>query len=194
MTTKGTVVVSGGGTGMGRAVARHLVGHGSHVTVLGRRREPLESVRDELGEGVDLVVADVSTEEGVAAVAEHLVDRDCAGVVAAAGGLSPTAASESTLATIRQDWQACFDSNVLTAVLLVESLRPAIERSGGRVVLLSSIAALRGSGSGPYGAMKAALHGWMFDLARELGEHGGTANVIAPGFRPRDGVLGRSAY
>lgn len=85
---------------------------------------------------------------------------------------------------MRSDWQSCFESNVLTAVLLVEALRPHLEGRAGRVVLLSSIAAVRGSGDGPYGAMKAALHGWMYDLARQLGEHGGTANVVAPGFVP----------
>lgn len=58
---------------------------------------------------------------------------------------------------------------MLTAVLLVEALRAMLERDGGRVVLLSSVAALRGSGGGPYGAMKAALHGWVYDLARGLG-------------------------
>jgi 3-oxoacyl-[acyl-carrier protein] reductase len=85
---------------------------------------------------------------------------------------------------VRQNWLASFESNVLTAVLLVEALRETIERNGGRVVLLSSVAALRGSGGGPYGAAKAALHAFVYDLARELGAYGGTANVVAPGFVP----------
>ncbi len=51
-------------------------------------------------------------------------------------------------------------------------------------MLISSVAALRGSGGGPYGAMKAALHGWVYDLAAELAPYGGTANVVAPGFVP----------
>ena len=85
---------------------------------------------------------------------------------------------------VRREWQASFESNVLTAVLLVEAMREAIQGDGGRVVLVSSVAALRGGGGGPYAAMKAALHGLAFDLARELGPHGGTANVIAPGFVP----------
>jgi len=76
---------------------------------------------------------------------------------------------------------------VLTAVLLVEALREAIGKAGGRVVLVSSVAALRGSGGGGYGAMKAALHAWVYDLARELGPQGGTANVVAPGFVPDTG-------
>jgi hypothetical protein len=55
------------------------------------------------------------------------------------------------------------------------------EKSGDGI---SSVAALRGSGGGPYAAMKAALHGWVYDLAAEVGPHGGTANVVAPGFVP----------
>ena len=161
-----TIVVSGGGSGIGAAVARRRAADGRHVTVVGRRREPLEALAAELGESADAIAADVSTEDG-----------------AAAGGLSPDADGPG-LDAVRADWQASFESNVLTAVLLVEALRPALERAGGRVVLLSSVAALRGSGGRPYGAMKAALHGLVFDLAGSLGEHGGTANVVAPGFVP----------
>jgi 3-oxoacyl-[acyl-carrier protein] reductase len=180
-----TIVVSGGGTGIGRAVAHHLVADGKHVTVVGRRRSPLDAVRAELGR-VDVVAADVSTEAGAAEVAEcvTLAGRRCAGVVAAAGGLALGADGERSLSEVRTEWQASFESNVLTAVLLVEALRAQLEGCGGRVVLLSSIAAYRGAGGGPYAAMKAALHGWVHDLARELGAYGGTANVVAPGFVP----------
>ena len=164
------IVVSGGGTGIGRAVVERLVADGREVTAVGRRRGPLE------GLGVDLVTADVATEDGAAAVAEHV--PDCAGVVAAAGGVG------GGDGTVRADWQASFESNVLSAVLLVEALRPSLLRNAGRVVLLSSVAALRGSGGGPYGAMKAALHAYVFDLAHDLGPHGGTANAVAPGFVP----------
>jgi 3-oxoacyl-[acyl-carrier protein] reductase len=117
-------------------------------------------------------------------VSGALSNRACGGVVAAAGGLSPSPEAGSELERVRADWYRSFDSNVLTAVLLVEALRPALERDGGRVVLLSSVAALRGSGGGPYGAMKAALHAWAYDLAADLGPAGGTANVVAPGFVP----------
>ena len=178
-----TFVVSGAGTGIGRAVATRLARDGRHVTAVGRRREPLEAVQGAVNGHVDVVVADVSTESGAAAVAEQIrsAGHGCAGVVAAAGGISPSGGS---LSEVRQDWQAAFESNVLTAVLLVEALRPQLDANAGRVVLLSSVAALRGSGGGPYGAMKAALHAWVFDLARDLGAHGGTANVVAPGFVP----------
>lgn len=178
-----TIVVSGGGSGIGRSVAEHLIASGEHVTVVGRRHGPLEEVN-----GADAVAADLAAPEEVAMVARHLQDagRTCAGVVAAAGGASPSGAGQG-LEQVAADWTASFASNVLTSVLLVEALRADLERSSGRVVLLSSIAALRGSGTGPYGAMKAALHAWMYDTARWLGERGGTANAVAPGFVPDTG-------
>jgi 3-oxoacyl-[acyl-carrier protein] reductase len=184
VTTQATIVVSGGGTGIGAAVARRLAADGRHVTIVGRRSGPLEVIRAETGG--DIAVADVSTEDGATAVAAQLAERGlgCEGVVAAAGGIGGSPDSDSTLTRTRDEWQASFRSNVLSAVLLAEVLRASLEERGGRVVLLSSVAALRGSGGGPYGAMKAALHAWAFDLARELGEHGGTANVVAPGFVP----------
>lgn len=83
--------------------------------------------------------------------------------------LPPGGSPADGLDAVRQDWQASSESNVLTAVLLVEALREMLERHAGRVVLLSSVA---------------ALHGWVYDLARELGPHDGTANAVAPGFVP----------
>lgn len=186
MSSGKTVVVSGAGSGIGRAVTTRLIREGFHVTAVGRRKEPLDELAGELGPGVDAVAADVATELGALSVASKVESAGvaCAGVVAAAGGLIPDAACQDRLTAIRQDWQNSFESNVLTAVMLTEALREQLERDAGRVVLLSSVAALRGSGGGPYGAMKAALHGWVFDIAAQLGPSGGTANVVAPGFVP----------
>lgn len=175
-----TIVVSGGGSGIGAAVARRLVANGAHVTAVGRRTAPLEALRSELGASVTPISADVSLPDDAARVAESV--DECAGVVAGAGGAGAGAGDD--LDAVRAEWQESFASNVLTSVLLVEALRKKLEAAAGRVVLISSVAALRGSGGGPYGAMKAALHAYAFDLARELGRHGGTANVVAPGFVP----------
>lgn len=189
MSTERTIVVSGAGSGIGRAVTERLVADGGQVTAVGRRPEPLQELADELGKAVRPVAADVGTAAGAAAVAADLAaaGQACAGVVAAAGGLTPDQAAVSPLEQARRTWQASFESNVLTAVLLVEALWADLQRHGGRIVLVSSVAALRGSGGGPYGAMKAALHAWAYDLARELGPGGGTANVVAPGFVPDTG-------
>ncbi len=188
MSPEQTIVVSGAGSGIGRAVTQRLVADGGQVTAVGRRPEPLQQLADELGKAVRPVAADVGTEAGAAAVAADLAaaGQACAGLVAAAGGLTPDQPAASPLEQARRTWQASFESNVLTAVLLAEALWSGLQ-DGGRIVLVSSVAALRGSGGGPYGAMKAALHAWAYDLARELGPGGGTANVVAPGFVPDTG-------
>jgi 3-oxoacyl-[acyl-carrier protein] reductase len=186
MNSPDMIVVSGAGTGIGRAVSSRLVADGFQVLAVARRPEPLERLAKELAPHLETVSADLATTAGATAVADNVraTGRRCAGVVAAAGGISPGGGGAAGLDGVRRDWLAAFESNVLTAVLLVEALRDALERDSGRVVLLSSVAALRGSGGGAYGAVKAALHAFVYDLARELGEHGGTANVVAPGFVP----------
>jgi 3-oxoacyl-[acyl-carrier protein] reductase len=70
---------------------------------------------------------------------------------------------------------------VLTVVLLVEALRDRLARPGGRIVLVSSIAALRGGGDS-YSAAKAGLIGYATSLALELGPEGITVNTVVPGF------------
>ncbi|MGY0008175.1 SDR family NAD(P)-dependent oxidoreductase [Micromonospora sp. I033] len=125
------------------------------------------------------VVADLTDPGQVSAVAEAVGDRTVDAVVNNAGGYlgGPT----DTLADVATWWRANLDANVLTAVLLTEALLPALRRPGGRVVLLSSIAAQRG-GAGPYSAAKAALHGWAYDLATQLGPDQITVNVVSPGY------------
>ncbi len=96
-----------------------------------------------------------------------------------AGGVDRQPAS--TLEEVADSWLRDFRSNVLTAVLLTTGLLPNLKRPGGRVVNLSSIAALRGGG-GSYTAAKAAVLGWTYDLARMLGKEGITVNAVAPGY------------
>lgn len=171
--------VSGGGTGIGRAVARTLAGDGWTVVVLGRREAPLRAAVAGLPHA-HAVPADLSdpaaVQAAVARVAE-LAGPDVDAVVNAAGGVSPLPAG--TLAETAAEWADEFRLNVLTAVLLTTAVLPRLRTPGARIVTISSIAALRGGGS--YGAAKAALHPWTWDLGARLGA-GGTANVVAPGY------------
>ncbi|MEU7713443.1 SDR family oxidoreductase [Micromonospora chalcea] len=178
-------VVSGGGTGIGASVARGLVGDGFDVLVVGRRGDVLdaaarricaESGRDG---AVTAVVADLTDPGQVGAVVDTVGERAVDAVVNNAGGF--LGGSTDSLAGVADWWRANLDANVLTAVLLTEALLPALRRPGGRVVLLSSIAAQRG-GAGPYSAAKAALHGWAYDLAAQLGPDQITVNVVSPGY------------
>jgi NAD(P)-dependent dehydrogenase (short-subunit alcohol dehydrogenase family) len=82
---------------------------------------------------------------------------------------------------LAQAWEANYKANVISAVMLTHALMPRLRRPGGRVVNISSIAALRGGG-GSYSAAKAALLGWTFDLAADLGPAGITVNAVVPGY------------
>jgi 3-oxoacyl-[acyl-carrier protein] reductase len=155
-------VVSGGGTGIGRATAGMLAGEGYDVIIVGRRPD---------------VLADAPGR--AAAVVEAVAGRAVDVVVNNAGAY--LSGDDSTPEGLAARWRANLDSNVLTAVLLTDALLPLLRRPGGRIILTSSIAAQRGGG-GPYSAAKAALHGYALDLATQLGPEGITANVIAPGY------------
>jgi 3-oxoacyl-[acyl-carrier protein] reductase len=179
----GVAYVSGGGSGIGRAVAGSLAGDGFHVVVLGRRehrlRETVEAVGG-AGGRIDAVAADLADPgevERAVGRARDIAGESVDAVVNAAGGTS--ALPTGLLAEVAAEWLDAWRLNVLTAVLLTTAALPHLRRPGGRVVNLSSIAALRGGGS--YGAAKAALHAWTYSLAARLGD-GGTANVVAPGY------------
>ncbi|WDZ85436.1 SDR family NAD(P)-dependent oxidoreductase [Micromonospora cathayae] len=178
-------VVSGGGTGIGAAIASTLAGDGYDVLIVGRRAEVLAATAERIGAecgrpgAVGTVAADLADPEQVSLVAGAVGDRPVDAVVNNAGGYR--GGDLGTLAGMATHLRANFDANVVTAILLTEALRPALRRPGGRVVLVSSIAAQRGGG-GAYSAAKAALHGWAYDLAGRLGADGITVNVVSPGY------------
>jgi 3-oxoacyl-[acyl-carrier protein] reductase len=135
---------------------------------------------------ISAIPADLSDPEQVERVVQTVVDRHSRVdvLVNNAGGnvLNRHDADPPTgLAWSAWHWMGNFRSNVLTAVLLTEALVDRLA-DHGRVVLLSSIAAFRGSDSGSYAATKAALHPYAFDLASSLGPRGITVNVVAPGY------------
>jgi 3-oxoacyl-[acyl-carrier protein] reductase len=175
-------LVTGGGTGLGLAITRRLVTDGMTVTIAGRRQEVLDEAAAALGPAVTTHAADVTDPHAVAGLADALPDRVDV-LFLNAGGTAPT--TGESLAAVADDWTTDFRLNVLSAVLVAEALLPRLPRPGGRVVAMSSVAALRGAGS--YGAAKGALNVWVTDLAGRLAADGITANAVAPGFIPETG-------
>ena len=176
------VVVSGGGTGMGRAIARSFSRDGDRVVILGRRQQVLAQAARELNADLPSALVtpraiDLSIPEQVEALATEVGEVDV--LVNNAGGVDR--ADTTSLTEIEAAWLRDFRTNVLTAALLTSALSPHLRRPGGRVINISSIAALRGGGDS-YSAAKAALIGWTYQLAAMFGPDGITANVIAPGY------------
>ncbi|MFF7995879.1 SDR family NAD(P)-dependent oxidoreductase [Kitasatospora xanthocidica] len=170
------VVVTGGGTGIGYEVARRFAEMDDHVVIVGRRRAVLEKAAADLGPNVTPLVCDLADPDDVEAALRELPER--VDVLVNNAGSRETVVGGGPHALLAR-WRGDFERNVLTVVLLTESIRDRLTPGSGRVVTISSIAALRGAGS--YGAAKASLHAWNHFLAAQLGTSGITANIVAPG-------------
>ncbi|GAA0399452.1 SDR family oxidoreductase [Microbispora corallina] len=172
------VVVTGGATGIGYAIAREFTQTGHRVTITGRREHVLKDAAQRLGARyVAFDAADPVAVEGALPLLPETVHV----LVNNAGGntdLDREAAGD--LASVAEAWRANLEANLLSAVLVTTALLPRLG-DRARIVNLGSIAA-RGTGSGSYGAAKAALESWTADLAAEIGrKRGATANLVAPG-------------
>lgn len=186
------VVVTGGGTGIGRGVAEAFAAEGEQLVLVGRRKDVLDRTCGELGAAhpdappAVAVTADLAVPEQAQDAADAIAGRwDIVDVLVNSAGGNALLGSDGVpdgLAGAAWHWTENFRVNTLTAVLITEALKERLAHPGGRIVLVSSIAAYRGSGSGSYGAAKAALHPYAYDLAAELGPRGATVNVVAPGY------------
>ncbi|MFD4639861.1 SDR family NAD(P)-dependent oxidoreductase [Lentzea sp. NPDC058436] len=171
-----TAVVTGGGTGIGRAVAARLVGQGLDVVITGRREDVLKAAAEEIG--ARAVAFDATDPEAVQEALNDLPSQVDVLVNNAGGNVARRRPAPENLADVRDLWVASYETNVVSAVLVTTALEPRLA-DNARVVTLGSIAGRRGSGS--YGAAKAAVEAWTADLAFTLGGRGITVNVVSPG-------------
>ncbi|MCA1005722.1 SDR family oxidoreductase [Rhodococcus hoagii] len=172
------VVVTGGGTGIGKAIAAAFARAGDSVVITGRREQVLAGAAAELGDNVRPACFDATDSDHVRAFANGL-DRIDVLVNNAGGNTDFDRDAPDSLAAVAANWRSNFDANVLSAVLVTTACLDRMQ-SGGSIITIGSIAADKGAGA--YGAAKAAIASWNIDLARQVGPRGLTANVIAPGF------------
>jgi NADP-dependent 3-hydroxy acid dehydrogenase YdfG len=172
-------VVTGAGSGIGRAVALGLAGAGARVVLVARSAERLAAVAAELGAGRGAVCpADVATEAGVAAVAAACDGGVPDVVVHAAGAFA--------LAPLAETDVAAFDRmvavNLRAAFLLVRSFVPGmLARGSGDLVTIGSIAGRQAFPSnGAYSASKFGVRGMHAVLAAELRGTGVRASLVEP--------------
>lgn len=174
-----TVLVTGGGTGIGRAVAAAFAADGDTVVITGRRPAPLQGTADDLGAGVQAVPCDGTDPTQLDQLMTQLPASVDVVVHCAGGNTDFDRPAPHDLTSLAANWRANLDANLLTAVLTTAAVNDRLA-PGGTVINVGSIAADKGAGA--YGAAKAAVASWNLDLAAELGPRGITANVVSPGY------------
>jgi NAD(P)-dependent dehydrogenase (short-subunit alcohol dehydrogenase family) len=175
-----TALVTGGGTGLGAAISRHLHGAGLRVVVVGRRSAPLAALAEELGEHCRAEVCDVSRPDSVADLARRLADEEVSVLVNNAGIAGPVA----PLTEIEPDeWDEVFAVNVRGAYLMCRAFLPAMTARGdGDVINVASVSGKRPlTRRTPYCASKMAVLGLTSTLAFEVGGAGIRVNSLSPG-------------
>ncbi|WP_221350434.1 SDR family NAD(P)-dependent oxidoreductase [Streptomyces beigongshangae] len=176
-----TVVVTGGGTGIGRATALSFAEQGATtVIVCGRRKERLDQVAAE-HPAVVPVAADVTEEAGAEALAHEVRERGGAldVLVHSAGVFRFTPLGALGPDTVRE----VLDTNLVGPLIVTRHLLPYLLARRGNIVLVSSRAGHNpGPGQSVYAASKAGVHSLTRSWAAELAAHGVRVNAVAPGF------------
>ena len=172
-------LVTGGGTGIGAAVARRIAAEGGRVALVGRRPEPLKAVAEEIGAAVFAADAadTASMKAAVTAAAEQLGGIDILIANAGGHGVGPTVSMSD------ETWDLAVRLNLNTAFVSARESLPHLIRSKGNIVVLSSIAGLfAGPDAVGYVTMKHGCIGLAKSLARDYGRFGVRTNTVCPGW------------
>nr|WP_296765119.1 SDR family oxidoreductase [Rhodococcus sp. (in: high G+C Gram-positive bacteria)] len=183
-----TALVTGGTSGIGRAIVTRLAGEGAHVFVTGRRQTEIDVLVDELGSSVTGIRGDVSVLDDLdrtyATIADHGAGLDI--VVANAGG-----GTFSTLADLQpEDFDQTFGINVRGTVFTVRKALPLLNADASIVITGSTSAARATASFGVYSASKAAIRQFGRVWAVELAGQGIRVNTVTPGPTDTPGLAG----
>jgi len=175
-----SVLVTGGGSGIGEGIAQFYVERGAKVTICGRRKEKIEAVAERLGENCLAVKADITIDadrsNAVRKAVEHGGKLDV--LVSNAGNMV-----RGEVDTLGEDQLIdIFNTNVIAGMLLTGLCKPHLAKQDGAIIFMGSIHTRRAfPGASAYAATKGALETLTRVLAAELGEHNIRVNCVVPG-------------
>lgn len=181
--TNRVALVTGAGTGLGRAIAITFAQEGATVVLTGRREEKLREVEREIGEGKAIVIpADLTDETAVNSLRDNLLsstDGKLDILVNNAGGVSAmNSISELTL----EQWNQMMDLNLTSQFLATKAFLPALRKNGNAKILsvTSGMANYYMNGFGVYSASKAGVEALMKTVAAEEKDNGIQVNLFDP--------------
>lgn len=180
-----SLLITGGGSGLGRGVAEDMAARGAKVTITGRRAEKLQEVAAAIGPSCAVAVGDVSNEDDRQRMIETAVDHGGGlhGLFNNAGNMLRGPITELAA----EDILEVLNVNVVAGMRLTGLAAPHLERAGGAVVFVGSGHTRRAfPGASPYAASKGAVEVLAQVLAAELGPKGIRVNCIVPGAVPTE--------
>lgn len=177
--TRELAIVTGASTGIGAATARELARRGFHVLAAVRRDSDGEAIR---AAGIEPVILDITQDDQIAALAARVDGDPQRRPLRALVNNAGTAALGPVEAVPLDEWRRVFEVNLFGHIAVTQALLPALMRSKGRVVNISSVnGKLAMAGYGVYASGKYALEAMSDALRQELAPHGVQVVVVEPG-------------
>lgn len=175
-----TVLVTGGGSGIGRAIAEAFLANGANVAISGRRRAKLdETLEGHPTERTLAVETDVSDDDEVREMVEAVVAKFGSLDVVVNNAAAYTNGDFDDLGL--GDWESIRATNIDGFVHVARHALPELEKTGGNLVVVGSVSGLRGDWQqAAYNATKAAIMNFVQSLALDYGPRGVRLNAVVP--------------
>ncbi len=185
-----TILITGGGSGIGRCLAHELAALGANLALLGRKEEKLTLVQQELAASsgkVSIHVCDIREEDAVISAVAAVLDLHgrIDGLVNNAGGQFPAALKDIS----RKGWDAVVNTNLTGGFLMARAcLLQWMEQNGGAIVNITADFVGSMPGMGHSGAARAGMQSFTETAALEWAQYGVRVNAVAPGYVASSGM------
>lgn len=188
-------IVTGGNSGIGKAIVKQFIEEGFKVFIIGRDEGKLRNTEKEFGENVVGYQVDISKPKEIEEFVNDIVrQHNTIDILVNNAGFVKDTELTLSLEELEANWDSMVNTMLKGSFLMTAATVPYFKKPGGRIINISSIAAFTGGrnpGASGYAAAKAGIHGLTYGFARELSPQGITVNTIAPGFIADTGFTGQ---